>query len=54
MHILQNNFLQLLIEIEGIPIPQYTSVMYSCQLHCGLSFTDLIISLLWYYKALLL
>lgn len=43
MHILQSNFLQFITELEEVPVTQYTSVIYSCQAHSGLSFTDLII-----------
>lgn len=43
MHILQNNSLQFITELEEMPVTQYTSVIYSCQAHSGLPFTDLII-----------
>lgn len=44
MHVLQNNFLEFITEREEKPVTQYTCVQYSCQVHSGLSFTDLIIS----------
>lgn len=43
MHILQNDFLQLIARKEEMPAAEYTSVIYSCQVHSRLSLTDLII-----------
>lgn len=43
MHILQNDFLRLVARKEEMPAAEYTSVIYSCQVHSRLSLTDLII-----------